>query len=94
MLNSNVQADSWFSSVKTGIQCAIRGINYIGAIKTAHSGFPKKFLFDNLKDTPGGTHMVMEGYHSETEQKLIAIGYKYSAEKVLFYIATPNAGST
>ena len=93
-MESNVCADIWFSSVKTAIQCAIRGINYIGAVKTAHSGFLKKFLYENLKDAPGGTHIVMEGVHSDTEQKIIAIGYKYSMKKVLFYVATPNAGST
>ena len=54
----------------------------------------KKFLYENLKDAPGGTHIVMEGVHSDTEQKIIAIGYKYSMKKVLFYVATPNAGST
>ena len=93
-MESNVRADSWFSSVKTGLQCAVHGVNYIGAIKTAHSGFPKKYLFEKLKDLPGGTQLVMEGVHSKIEEKLIAIGYKYLAKKVLFYIATANAGST
>ena len=91
---SHVRGDSWFSSVRTAPQCAARGIHYVGAVKQAHSGFPKDYLYNKLKDMPGGTQLAMEGVHSESGQKLLAIGYKYSTRKVLFYIATPEAGST
>ena len=81
-------------SVKTAIQCAIRGINYIGAVKQNHSGFPKNYFDEHLKDAPGGCRIVMEGKHSVTGEKIIAIGYKYCSKKTLHYVATYNAGST
>ena len=93
-LESNIRADSWFSNVKTAMQCSLRGISYIGAVKTSHSGFPKAFLQEQLQDAPGGSQLVMKGVHSLTGNNLIAIGHKYCAKKVLFYIATPNAGSS
>ena len=94
MLASNICADSWFGSAKTALQCSIRGINFIGAVKTSSSGYPKKFLETYLQNGPGGSQIVMEGTHSVTGNNLIDIGYKYSSSgKVLFYVATPDAGS-
>ena len=94
-LPSNICADSWFGSAKTALQCSICGINFIGAVKNSSSGFPKRFLEEHLLNEPGGSRLVLEGIHSITGKKLIAIGYKYSSSgKVLFYVATPEAGST
>ena len=54
----------------------------------------KKFLETYLQNGPGGSQIVMEGTHSVTGNNLIDIGYKYSSSgKVLFYVATPDAGS-
>lgn len=85
--------DSWFASVKTADQLKELGHDFVGPVKTSHALFPKEQLEKQLKDWPGGTHLVLEG-NSPNGNALLAIGYKYNASKVLSFIATKNAGTT
>ena len=36
--------DSWFSSIKTVIELALQGLNYVGQVKQCHKDLPKKYL--------------------------------------------------
>ena len=62
-------------------------------VKTGHSLFPKKFIEEVLDGSPGGVHIVLRGRHP-SGKVLVAIGYRYSSKKTLFFIMTENAGST
>ena len=62
-------------------------------VKTGHSLFPKKFIEHALEGSPGGVHIVLKGRHP-SGKVLIAIGYRYSSKKTLFFVMTENAGST
>ena len=66
----------------------------IGAVKTAHSWFPKDKLEKEMKDFPSGAYLVMECTAPETGVKLVGIGYKYNSRKVLLFVMTKNAGKT
>ena len=88
-----LMGDSWFTSVQAAIQVALRGGNYIGVLKTAYNGYPKKFIQDKMKNWPGGSHLVLETTTPE-EVELLAIGYKYNKNKILCFLATKGAGHT
>ena len=88
-----IKGDAWFSSVKTAANLAQRGIEGILQVKQSHALYPKVFVNDVLKDTPGGVHVVLRGRHPNGHN-LIAIGYQYSSKKTLFFIMTDGAGST
>ena len=55
---------------------------------------PRKLLERELEDAPGGSRIVMEGVHSVTGIEVVAVGYKYSNNKISLYVSTPNAGSS
>lgn len=86
--------DSWFSSVPVVMGLAERGHEYIGAIKTNHALYPKEEIELLMKNWPSGAYTVWECSPPGKAYKMIAIGYKYNARKVLCFIATENAGST
>lgn len=88
-----VLGDSWFSSVTTAVEVYIRlKRHFIGIVKTAHSGFPKKFLSEALEKEPAGTNVTLFSKHRGVY--LIAMGYKYNKKTVTFFIATLGAGKT
>ena len=86
-----LMGDSWFGSVKACAELAKRGFNFIGVIKMGHALYPKDYLQTVLGPLPAGSRVVMIGNARGTP--LTAIGYKYNRKKVLFFIATPAAGS-
>ena len=88
-----LKGDAWFGSVKAAANLAERGIECIMQVKTSHSLFPKSFIEEKLKDSPGGVHIVLKGRHPNGKI-LIAMGYRYSGKKTLFFIMTSGAGST
>lgn len=88
-----VKGDSWFGSVRAAAALAQRGIQSILQIKTGHSLYPKDFIDEVLCNCPGGVHVVLEGIHPDG-MKLIAIGYRYSSKKTLFFVMSEFAGST
>jgi len=94
--------DAWFTSVRqmTYIKSMTKdsegnpnGHEFVGALKSNHSCFPKVELENKMKDYPSGSYLVMES-KSPNGCKLVAIGYKYNARKVLCFLCTKNAGST
>ena len=87
--------DSWFAS-KNAEEAAMEvGAKFIGMVKTNTKGFCKENIENLTKGWPGVSYLVLRskpvlpGY-----RLLIAIGYKYDAQKVLYFIVTDNAGST
>jgi hypothetical protein len=38
-----------------------------------------------MKNMPGKVHLVLEGTHETTEEKLIAIGYRYNSKEDLLF---------
>ena len=90
--SSVVIADSWFGSVTTAYEHARRKVHFIGAVKTAHSGFPKSYLEELLKPMPSGVCCILETDVNGVQ--LQAIGYKYNRKKVLLFVCTKGAGPT
>ena len=85
--------DSWFASVRSAEECYVRGVDFVGPVKTATRLFPIKELQDILEKWPGGTSIVLEG-QGPKETPLLAIGYKYNSRKCLTFVATRDSGST
>ena len=71
-----------------------KGHELIAAVKTNSGWFPKKDIASKMKDWPSGSHIVYECVAPETNVELVAIGYKYNAKKILYFVMTKNAGST
>ena len=88
-----VLGDSWFLSVRTVVELKNRGHESVGPVKQSHSGYPKDFMNEHLKDAPRGVKLVMTGTHP-TGVELVATGYKYNSKKVLTFISSAGAGST
>ena len=71
------------------------GAYIIGMVKTNTKGFYKENIEKLTKDWIGGYYLVLRSkpvVHGG--RPLIAIGYKYNAQKVLYFIVTDNAGGT
>ena len=88
-----VVRDSWFASIKTTVEMQKRGQEWVGPVKTAHSGYPKQFMNTHFEKAPGGVQLVMEGKHPDGYD-LVATGYKYSSKRVLTFVLSPGAGPT
>ena len=65
---------------------------YVGALRTALAYFPKAYLQGVLQPLPTGAKLVMEGTYEDVS--LLAIGYKYNRQKVLFFVAIRGACTT
>ena len=63
-------------------------------LKMNSAGFPKAEIYNELKNSPGGTSIVLKATDPQTNTKLIAIGYKYNSKKVLYFVGNDGAGST
>jgi len=86
--------DAGFGSVKLAVALGKRGIHVIAGVKMAHVGFPKAWLLNTLKEAPSGTWCVLVPVQPIEGVEIVAIGYKYNAKKVLFFVMTKGAGST
>jgi hypothetical protein len=84
--------DSWFTGVKVCEWAAEQGPAYFGALKTSIKFTPYQELIGKMQDWPSGSNLAMEC--TAAGNKLICIGYKYSASKVLVFLGTKNSGST
>ena len=75
-------ADSWFGSVTTAYEHARRKVHFTTAVKTAHSGFPKLYMYleKMLVPMPSGVCCILETEVNGVQ--LQAIRYKYNWEKV------------
>ena len=71
------------------------GAEFIGMVKTNTKGLCKETIEKLTKDWSGGSYLVLRIKPMVPGGRpLIAIGYKYNARKVIFFIVTENAGST
>jgi hypothetical protein len=96
--------DAWFGSVvmaehmqrlhQTTRTGEWKGHEVITAVKSNHSRFPRFELEEKMKGYPSGSYLVLECTTPTKQIKLLAIGYKYNARKILLFVATKNAGST
>ena len=76
-----MKGDAWFGSVKAAAALAQRGIECVLQVKTGHSLYPKAFVEQALKESPGGVHIVLRARHANGHS-LYAIGYRYSSKKL------------
>jgi hypothetical protein len=72
----------------------VQGHEIIAAVKTNSGWFPKKQIEDKMSKWPSGSYLVMETTAPRTAVKLVAVGYKYNARKVLCFVLTKDAAST
>ena len=71
------------------------GANLIGMVKTNTKGFCKDTIEKLTKDWPGGYYLVFKSKPMVPgDRPIIAIGYTYNAQKVLYFIVIDNTGST
>lgn len=83
--------DAWFGSVDAVIAADKQGCNLVCIIKTNHNRFPKKYIEEEMKDWPAGSHLVL---HSKIDGvDLVAVGYKYSKRKVVSFLANKRAAN-
>jgi hypothetical protein len=71
-----------------------QGHEIIAAVKTNSGWFPKKQIEKKMNNWPSGSYLVMETTAPQTRVKLVAIGYKYNAKKVLCFVMTKDASTT
>jgi hypothetical protein len=88
-----VRGDAWFGSIRTANEIGLRGHEAVLQVKQYHSLFPKEFIETALKDAPGGVHILLEGTTND-EVPLVALGYRYSRNTILFFVLTKNGGSS
>ena len=71
------------------------GAELIGMVKTNTKGFCKEKIEKITKDWPRGSYLVLRRKHMVPgDRLLVAIGYKYNAQKFLSFIVTDDAGIT
>ena len=71
------------------------GAELIGMVKTNTKGFCKETIEKLTENWPGGSYLVLRSKPMlPGGRPLIAIGYKYNARKVLYFIVTENSGIT
>ena len=66
--------------------------NSILQIKTATSGYPKKFLDNTMLNWPGGSHLVLRA--AIDVMSLYSMGYKYNSKKNLCFVFTEGTSHT
>ena len=90
---SGIKGDAWFGSVACAAELSVRGYQAVLQVKTNSGLYPKAFIEEQLKNAPGGVKIVLSGT-APNEQKLIAVGYRYSSKRTLFFVSTAKAGTT
>ena len=85
--------DAWFGSVRAAVEAADGGMQAMLQVKSNHGLYPQYYIQEHLKDSPGGTHIVLEGTYPRGHA-LVSIGYRYNLKVTLFFVITKNAGST
>ena len=87
--------DSWFASKKAAEAAMEICAELIGMVKTNTKGLCKETIEKLTTNWPGGSHLVLRSKPVVPGGRtLIAIGYNYNAQKVLYFIVTDTAGST
>ena len=65
----------------------------IDQVKSNYGLYLKNFIEDTLEDTPGGTHIVMQGKYPDGSE-LIVVGYFYNSKVTSCFVVTKNSGPT
>jgi hypothetical protein len=92
-MKHGVRGDAWFGSIQTANEVGLRGFDCILQVKQYHSHFPKDYIESDLKEIPGGVHIMLEGT-TKDEAPLVAVGYRYSRKTILFFVLTKNGGTS
>jgi hypothetical protein len=93
-----IMGDSWFGSLRLLAHAnALLGTeaepnHFVMVIKTAHAGYPKKYLEEKMADVPSGNKLVMTATVNGVE--VVALAYRYNRKKTLLFLLTKGAGST
>ena len=82
-----LKGDSWFRLVKAAAKLIEQGVEGVMQVKQNSALYPKVYIKAALNNSPGGVHIVMKGRHPNGHN-LIALGYRYSSKKTLFFILT------
>jgi hypothetical protein len=90
---TGIKGDAWFGSVSCAAELSVRGYEAVLQVKTNSGFYPKAYIEEQLKNAPGGVKIVLSG-KAPNEQQLIAVGYRYSSKRTLFFVSTAKAGTT
>ena len=86
---------SWFYSNKSEEAAMEVRSEFIGTAKKTTKGLCKDTIEKLTKDGPGGSYLVLSSKPMVPGGRpIIAIGYKYNARKVLYFIVIENAEIT
>ena len=88
-----IKGDAYFGSVVCASELSVRNYEAVLQVKQNTGFYPKAFIEEHLKNAPGGVKIVLSAL-APNEQRLIAVGYRYSSKKTLFFVVTSKAGST
>ena len=87
--------DSWLSSKKSAEDDMGVGSDMIGMFKTNTKGLCNGTIYNITKDWPGGYYLVLSSKHMVPGGRpIIAMGYNYNAQKVLYFIVAEDVGIT
>ena len=78
------KGDAWFGSVKCCANLLNLGVKSVLQVKQNSGLYPKQYIDDALKYAPGGMHIVLEGMDPWFDLPIVAVGYRYSANKTIF----------
>ena len=71
------------------------GAEFIGMVKTNTKVLCQETIEKLTKDWPGGSYLVLRSKHMVPGYRpIIAIGYKYNGQNVIYFIVIDNSGST
>ena len=85
----------WFASKKATEAAMLVVAELINMVKTNTKVFCKETIENLTKDWPGGSYLLLRSKPMVPgDRPLIAISYKYNAQKVLSFIVTYNTGIT
>ena len=87
--------ESWFASKRSAEDVINVGADMIGMVKNNKKGFCKDTINNMTKYRPGGSYLIPKMKSTVPgERPLIDIGYKYNAQKVLYFINAEDSGIT
>ena len=87
--------ESWFYSKRSAGADMDVGVDMVSVVKINKKGFSKDAIEKTTKDWPGGFYLMLKiKYVVPGDRPIIAIGCKYKAKKVIYLIATEDAGIT
>jgi len=86
-----IKGDAYFGSVVCASELSVRNYEAVLQVKQNTGFYPKAFVEKHLKNAPGGVKIVLSAL-APNEQRLIAVGYRYSSKKALFFCYDVQGG--